>query len=318
LDISVGFTIKVKAVDFVGNWNESSGKYDGPFREAYDLAVSMLTAAWNALCKVAEAVKNAIEELASWIWGTITSLVTSALSIIGSCMENYAKGVAVAAADAWEEYKTNGSISTGKLDAVVNAIFTPFVNAILILVTVLTVVVRLAELATGVGAAITLIIPLIIGMVAISVDNPFTSLSNTGKAVEAFFEWMFDLTSFTVSEHISLVIAVAGAIIALGSWALIPSAAKSLVLSVLGLIIVWASGKCLAPTGDILLAVVGVAICGLGLFYAFTGALGLGADALASQGLVAALAILAGLISFIFGIGFLIYNVANANQPNSS
>jgi len=74
----------------------------------------------------------------------------------------------------------------------------------------------------------------------------------------------------------------------------------------------------LAPTGDILLAVVGVAICGLGLFYAFTGALGLGADALASQGLVAALAILAGLISFIFGIGFLIYNVANANQPNSS
>jgi hypothetical protein len=233
-------------------------------------------------------------------------------------MEGYARGVAVVAADAWEEYQDTGSISAEKMDAIVNAIFTPFVKAILVFVTVLTVVVRLAELATGVGAAITLIIPLIIGMVAISVDNPFTSLSNTGEAVEAFFEWMFDLTTFENTEMISLIISFVTCIVAGAAiWAFSSSAAKSLVLSVIGIIVAWASGKCLAPSGDVFLGAVGVALAGLGLFYAFTGALGLGADALASQGLVAALAMIVGLISFIFGIGFLMCTVASAGQPST-
>jgi len=93
LDISVGFTIKVKAVDFVGNWNESSGKYDGPFREAYDLAVSMLTAAWNALCAVAEKVVEALNTLVSWIWDAITAMFSPIINAIVNVLDNWASGV---------------------------------------------------------------------------------------------------------------------------------------------------------------------------------------------------------------------------------
>ncbi|MBU4501335.1 MAG: hypothetical protein KKA79_01990, partial [Nanoarchaeota archaeon] len=304
-DVAVGFTVKVKAFDYLGNWNECNGTYKGPFTVMVEIYVSMLMSAWNAWCAVGEAVKNALESLGSWILDTIISMVTSALAVIEACMESYAKGVAVAAASAWEEYQATGSISAGKLDAIVNAIFTPFVKAILVLVTVLIVVVRLAELATGVGAAITLIIPLIIGMVAISVDNPFTSLSNSGEAVESFFEWMFDLTNFDALDYITLIVATAALALSVASKIFAVGTAFALVLSVIGLILAWASGKNLMPNVDVILGCVGVAIAGVGLFFAFTGALGLGKDALASQGLVAALAILVGLISFIFGIVFL-------------
>jgi hypothetical protein len=91
--ISVGFTVKVKAYDYVGNWNESQGKYDGPFRDAYDLVVSMLTAAWNALCAVAEKIKDALESLASWMWDLITNMIDAVMNPIVNAMNDFVMGI---------------------------------------------------------------------------------------------------------------------------------------------------------------------------------------------------------------------------------
>jgi len=248
LDISVGFTIKVKAVDFVGNWNESSGKYDGPFREAYDLAVSMLTAAWNALCKVAEKVVEALNTLVSWIWDAITAMFSPIINAINTAIESYVRGVGNALTDAFDDYRNTGEISDTTVDSMGRALFGSFYDIIKPLIAAMEWVMNLIKPFIDIVSGI---VDTVTDFVGDIIKSAFGAAGPGGEFGDVFsasisgdwgaiFDAAIGLTGLGTAAEISFAITVISALVTiLGFWlaglGVLPGIA--LVLSVVGIVI---------------------------------------------------------------------------------